>query len=216
MADNDFPRVPQIDFDPIIQEEANVEAKIPSDSRGPSQSSSEQDVATRRAPIALKKLQRTRTFLEWLRDLLDDRFAGLAVQVDADNSPQVWMAMQRIFDAPDPILRYSSYVEVVAALEQIEQIEADEANAGLNMAALEEDLANHPNFISPVDSATPTMTVPDEELLEFAEAIRPKRYGSGAVIPEPKKTPKWAEKLMTKIGLRGYTRTARVYDKDDI
>lgn len=192
-----FRKPARIDYRPLDQTEARVPRDLPEDDprvRADRQAS-ERD--SRRASELVARLDRTGEFLGWLKGLLDDRFQTLAVRIDPEDDPQVYAAMTQIFDNPDPVLQYGSYAAVLEALDEIDAIEAREANPEF---ALEDAfIAGLPGVRIPEDASTPAMDVPDEDILAFAEAIRERTFGNPASSStETKRTiyPSWARRFI--------------------
>jgi len=92
-----------------------------------------------RAQIIVNEYDRTIEFAKFLEGLLDDDLKDIVVEIDPEEEPEVWMAMQRIFSNPNPKITYQSYTQILTALEDIDAVES-EAN---NEFAEEDEFIKH-------------------------------------------------------------------------
>lgn len=74
------------------------------------------------AAIVVEEYGRTIEFMKFIEQLLRD-LSKVEVDINPEDDPEVWMAMNRIFANPDPKLNQDAYFQVVDALEVIERIE---------------------------------------------------------------------------------------------
>lgn len=115
-----FKRPGKVEFEPPKQTEVRSDFHPP-----------ESDPATEtpvrgqsRAEVLINEYDKTIAFAQWLEGILDDQMKDVVVEIDPEEQPEVWMAMQRIFSTPNPKISYKSYVQVLAAIEQVENLEA--------------------------------------------------------------------------------------------
>ena len=145
MADS-FKRPGSADFEPLKQTElrgdfrpVQPEPRVGTPTDGQS-----------RAEILIGEYDKTIAFATWLEGVLDDQLKDVVVEIDPEEQPEIWMAMQRIFSNPSPKLSYKSYVQVLTALEEVDSVEA----------AVSDPFAEEDQFIAEytkqfVDSSTP-------------------------------------------------------------
>jgi len=119
MANDSFKRPKKIEFESPDQEPYNPKVD---DETPLSQEFEEQDDVQSTASIVVDEYTRTIEFMKFIEQLLRDQ-SKVEVEIDPEDEPEVWMAMNRIFENPAPKLNQDSYFQVVDALETIERIE---------------------------------------------------------------------------------------------
>ena len=115
-----FKRPGSADFEPLKQTEIRSDFK-------PTESDPAENTPTQgqsRAEILVEEYDKTIAFAKWLEGILDDELKDVVVEIDPEEQPEVWMAMQRIFASPNPKISYQSYAQVLAALEEVDEVEA--------------------------------------------------------------------------------------------
>jgi hypothetical protein len=119
MADNNFKKPKKIEYKAPDQESFNpkLDEDIPL-----STEFKEQDDTESTAAIVVDEYTRTIEFMKFVEQLLRD-VSKVEIEINPDDDPEVWMAMNRIFKNPHPTLNQDSYFQVVDALEVIEKIE---------------------------------------------------------------------------------------------
>ena len=119
MADDNFKRPDKIDYDTPDQEsfDPREEEDTPLATEF-----DEQDNVESTAAIVVEEYTRTIEFMKFVEQLLRDA-SKVEVEIDPQDDPEVWMAMNRIFNNPHPTLNQDSYFQVIDALEVIEKIE---------------------------------------------------------------------------------------------
>jgi len=119
MADDNFKKPKKIEyetpdqdsFDPKRDEDTPLATEF-----------EEQDNVESTAAIVVDEYTRTIEFMKFVEQLLRDA-SKVEVEIDPEDDPEVWMAMNRIFNNPSPKLNQDAYFQVVDALEVIEKIE---------------------------------------------------------------------------------------------
>ncbi len=165
MQDNLFDSVPRIEFDPPEQETISAEAGVSESVTPEPQVPSEESLST----AIVQDYNNTIEFINFIESLIDDRLKDLEITIDPEAEPEVWAAMIRIFDNPNPKISYDAYKDIMAALEQISEIEADEADPGddltENLFGEVEDLlaANNVMYDVLTDSEDPVDTSDDTD-----------------------------------------------------
>ena len=115
-----FKRPGKVEFEPLKQIEVRADFH-------PSESDSATDTPTQgqsRAEVLIGEYDKTIAFAKWLEGVLDEQMKDVVVEIDPEEQPEVWMAMQRIFSTPSPKISYQSYVQVLAAIEEVDKLEA--------------------------------------------------------------------------------------------
>lgn len=125
---NEFSKITKIEYDPAEQTDPGQFVAEPEQPKTTMDYVPEEES---RASIIIDEFSKTLEFLKFVEELLDEQLKDVNVEINPDDDPEVWMAMQRIFENPDRQINYSSYKDIVAALEQITEIEAKEADPGL-------------------------------------------------------------------------------------
>jgi len=124
MADDSFKKPKKIEyvpedqdpFDPAQTEDKPLEQEF-----------AEQDDTSSTAAIVVDEYTRTIEFMKFIEELLREA-SKVEVEIDPEDDPEVWMAMNRIFSNPSPKMNQDSYFQVIDALEAIERIEQIEDN----------------------------------------------------------------------------------------
>jgi hypothetical protein len=119
MADDSFRKPKKIEFENPDQDPYNPKED---DEKPLSEEFEEQDDTQSTAAIVVEEYSRTIEFMKFVEQLIRDQ-SKVEVEIDPEDDPEVWMAMQRIFANPAPKLNQDSYFQVVDALEAIERIE---------------------------------------------------------------------------------------------
>ncbi len=119
MADDNFKKPKKIEFESPDQEPFDPKR----DEDTPLATEFEElDTVESTAAIVVDEYTRTIEFMKFVEQLLRDA-SKVEVEIDPEDDPEVWMAMNRIFSNPSPKLNQDSYFQVVDALETIERIE---------------------------------------------------------------------------------------------
>ncbi len=119
MADDNFKKPKKIEYEALDQDSYNPSR----DEQKPLATEFEEtDDVESTAAIVVDEYTRTIEFMKFIEGLLRDA-AKVEVEIDPEDDPEVWMAMNRIFSNPSPKLNQDSYFQVVDALEVIEKIE---------------------------------------------------------------------------------------------
>jgi hypothetical protein len=130
------------------------------------------DQGKSRAQIIVDEYDKTIAFAKWLEGILDDQLKDVVVEVDPEEQPEVWMAMQRIFSTPSPKISYKSYAQVLAALEEVDTVEStvDDPFAEEDefIAQFTQQLIDKPDEL---ESDTPEMVVDDEPAAPTAPPV---------------------------------------------
>lgn len=124
-----------------------------------------------RAQILIDEYDKTIAFAKWLEDLLDEDLKDVVVEIDPEEEPEVWMAMQRIFSSPNPKITYQSYTQVLAALEEIDLVEAEVNNDFAEEDAFIKELSERETGAI-LESDTPEMEVKNEDEVFNPTVIR--------------------------------------------
>ena len=126
MADDSFKRPDKIEYesidqdpyDPAKQEEKPLDNKYEGE---------EEESVESTAAIVVDEYTRTIEFMKFLEGILRDT-SKVEVELDPEDDPEVWMAMNRIFENPSPKMNQEAYFQVIDQLEVIEGIEQVEDN----------------------------------------------------------------------------------------
>lgn len=113
-----FKRPNSPEFEPLKQEEIRGDFR---DAIGPD----ETIPIISQAEILVAQYDTTIAFAKWLEGLLDEDLKDVVVEIDPEEEPETWMAMQRIFSNPNPKITYQSYTQVLAALEEVDKVEGE-------------------------------------------------------------------------------------------
>lgn len=118
----DFKGIPKVPFESTRQHDV----VIPSDRAGVEKDETvSTDGKETRASIVVSEYDRAIEFYKFVEELLRSQLQ-VEVEVDPEDDPEVWMAMQRVFSNPNPKINQDSYYQVLDALEQINKLEAAE------------------------------------------------------------------------------------------
>lgn len=216
MADG-FKRPKKPEFEPREQDEVRAEFEEPQ----PELSDQTPAEGPSRAKLIIDSYDKSIEFMKWLEGLLDDELKDVVVEIDPEEQPEVWMAMQRIFNNPNPKITYGSYVQILQALEDVSNVEFD----------LENQFAAEDEFIEQIkelsfeepETDTPEMDVPgeDEAALDQATSIREFVGGEGIDQAKLKKAQAWLAELRQKYNWwRNWQnvwrlRSVKIYDDED-
>ena len=119
MADDSFKKPKKIEYEAPDQDSYNPSR----DEEKPLANEFEEtDDVESTAAIVVDEYGRTIEFMKFVEGLLRDA-SKVEVEINPEDDPEVWMAMNRIFNNPSPKLNQDSYFQVVDALEVIEKIE---------------------------------------------------------------------------------------------
>ena len=149
-----FKRPGKLDFTPAKQEEIRGAFR-------PETNKSESTTDISRAAALVAEYNETIEFAKWLEGLLDEDFKDIVVQIDPEEDPQVWMAMQRIFSNPNPKISYQAYTQVLAAIEQVENLEAEVNNEFKEEEEFIKEMATRQEALEKV-SSTSEMNINNE------------------------------------------------------
>lgn len=119
MADDNFQKPQKIEFDVPDQDSFNPQRD---DETPLATEFKEIDDIESTAAIVVEEYGRTIEFMKFVEQLLRD-LSKVEVDINPEDDPEVWMAMNRIFANPDPKLNQDAYFQVIDALEVIERIE---------------------------------------------------------------------------------------------
>jgi hypothetical protein len=183
-----FRRPSKIEFEPRLQEE------VRSDTIRPEAEPDEPLVITRAEQIVIQ-YDKTIEFFRWLESLLDNRFKDIAVTIDQEDQPEVWLAMQRVFSNPNARLDYGSYIQVLDAIEEMNQLEAEAAQPA--MSTLDEFIAALPEQGKTVSDKTTEMSIPTEDERALEDALRQQIFQTEGVITQIREAA--AERLRSTI-----------------
>jgi len=100
-----------------------------------------------KAGIIVDEYGRTIEFQKFLEQLLRDN-TKLKIEIDPEDDPEVWMAMNRVFSNPAPKINQDSYYQVIDALEAMERIEGAEESP---RADVEDDILSNLPYAQEVD-----------------------------------------------------------------
>lgn len=82
-----------------------------------------------RAQTVIDEFEKTIQLINFVKDIVDTDVRKVTVQIDPDAHPEVWMAMQRLFqDTANPSMNGDSYLQVLEALREVYRIETAEAD----------------------------------------------------------------------------------------
>jgi len=178
----EFKRPGSADFEPLKQTELRGDFR-------PEEVIQNDDTPTNgpsRAQILVEEYDKTIQFAKWIEELLDEQMKDVVVEIDPEEQPEAWMAMQRIFASPNPKISYKSYVQVLAALEEVDKVET-----GINSPFEAEDQFID-QFIQQVSndektfaSETTEMVIQDEpEIFELEDSEEEPRIRAFSSLPE--------------------------------
>lgn len=179
MGDN-FKKPKKIDFEPEPQDPINP---LQSEDRPIADAPEEQAADTTKAGTVLEEYDRAIEFMKWLEQLLREN-SKVEVEIDPEDDPEVWLAMQRIFSNPSPKLNQDSYYQVLDALEVIEKIEqVEEAQTELDdfLETVKDSEEVEPDEIKDEDFQIPAL----DEIEEKSKV----RRSSALKDPPPPKPP---------------------------
>jgi len=119
MADSNFEKPRKIEFDVPDQEPFHPtrDEDTPLDTEF-----KESENLESTSSIIVDEYQRTIEFMKFVEELLRET-SIVEVELDRDEDPEVWMAMNRLFENPSPKLNQDAYFQVIDQLEAIERIE---------------------------------------------------------------------------------------------
>jgi len=129
-----------------------------------------------RAEILIGEYDTTIAFAKWLEGLLDEDLKNVVVEIDPEEEPETWMAMQRIFSNPSPKITYQSYTQVLAALEEIDSVEGQINNEYAEEEAFIKELSERDDGAI-LESDSPEMDIPGEDKVSNPPIIRKILFG---------------------------------------
>lgn len=119
----------------------------------------------------------TISFMEWIESLLDNEMKDVVVEINPEEQPEVWMAMNRIFNNPNPKITYSSYRQVVEMLEQAEELDANDTDPMLEEDKFIQQLQSIKT--ESLDTNITDTTVDQVNIDELVELTRIRTFGPG-------------------------------------
>lgn len=159
-----FKRPNSLEFEPLKQQEIRGEFR---DIPGPTEIPS----VVSQAEILIGQYDVTIAFAKWLEGLLDEDLKDVVVEIDPEEEPEAWMAMQRIFSNPNPKITYQSYTQVLAALEEIDKVEGEINNEFAEEEAFIKQLTERDDGAM-LESDSPEMNVENEDEVFNPPVIR--------------------------------------------
>lgn len=177
MADR-FKRPPKLDFEPREQEELRSDFTVPE----PDTETQQFSLETTKAEEVVQAYDNTIVFIQWLESLMDDRLKNISVDINFDEQPEVFMAMQRVFgETADPRMDYRSFVQVLDAIEEINTIEGDEAMPELDLE--NEFISQVPQAAEIPDDLAPDMDIGTEDEVALEEALQQQVFTTTGDLP---------------------------------
>lgn len=166
-----FERIPKIDYKPIEQSVPEI-ASINPNLDEATMDNDLVDLSPSAAEVLVEKYEKTIQFIDWLTTLSDNRVKEITIQVDPDQHPEVWMAMQRIFSNPNTTLSGQSYLDVLDALKEIAEFEVNEV--AQEAMKPEYDIINSYTNLDKdlADAEAENMIIVDEAALAIEEAAQ--------------------------------------------
>lgn len=168
----DFKRPGSPEFLPPKQEEVRTDFQPVQ----PDLSTDTPTTGNSRAKILVDSYEKTITFAKWLEGILDEDLKDVVVEIDPAEQPEVWMAMQRIFANPNPKISYKSFTQVLAALEEIDKVEATIDNPFDEEDQFIKSLEDQP--VGEIETPTPEMSIDTEDEAALNEATKIRTFNS--------------------------------------
>lgn len=180
---NDFKKIKKIEFEPLAQEPIDPVAN--QDTPLQSQEFTSAEDTTSAAQTIVTNYDKTIEFMKFVEGLLREQ-SQVQIEIDPEDDPEVWLAMQRVFSNPSTKLDSNSYFQVLDALEAINEVELLEQDPRND---LEEDfLSNLPNVKEADESEILDETFQETALDEIENKAKVKR-SEVFVPPEPPPPP---------------------------
>lgn len=192
---NGFKRPGDPDYNPLEQTEVRSEFREPTGEISESLS-----IGPTRAELLINSYDKTIEFMKWLESLIDDDMKEIVVEVNKEEQPEVWMAMQRIFSNPSEKLTYNSYTQVLNALSEIESIEYGLSDPFKDEDEFIEKVISQ-DFLEP-ETDTSDMSVESEDIEALNAATTVQEFVGGSPTVDPEKLAKakaYLSKLKQKI-----------------
>lgn len=125
MSEDNFQRPKNIEFQPEQQRSFDPDKTrdTPIEKKFVDEESTESTAA-----IVVEEYGKTIEFMKFIEGLLRDA-SKVEVNINPEDDPEVWMAMNRVFANPNTTINQNSYFEVIDALEVIEKLEQFEDNS---------------------------------------------------------------------------------------
>jgi len=119
MADDKFKKPKKIEYETPDQDPLDPEK---TEDTPLSKEFEEQDDVQSTAAIVVEEYGRSIEFMKFVEQLLRDA-SKVEVEIDPEDDPEVWMAMQRLYGNPTNRLNSLEYFQLVDMLEGVERIE---------------------------------------------------------------------------------------------
>jgi len=119
MADDKFKKPKKIEYETPDQDPFDPEK---TEDTPLSKEFEEQDDTQSTAAIVVEEYGRSIEFMKFVEQLLRDA-SKVEVEIDPEDDPEVWMAMQRLYGNPTNRLNSLEYFQLVDMLEGVERIE---------------------------------------------------------------------------------------------
>lgn len=181
MADDSFKKPQKIEFEPEEQEPYDPQK---TDDKPLETEFEEQDDVSSTAAIVVEEYTRTIEFMKFVEQLLREA-STIEVEIDPEDDPEVWMAMNRIFSNPSLKMNQESYFQVVDALEAIERIEQIEDRPDADLGDLPEFQEVDDDEITEDDFQISAV----DEIEEKAKVTRASAFRDPPPPPPPPKPP---------------------------
>ena len=139
--------------------------------------------------MVIDEYDRTIEFHKFIEGLLREA-SQVEVEIDPEADPEVWMAMQRVFENPAPKMNQDSYFQVIDALEVMQKIEAAEDDP---RSGVEDDFLDNLPDAQEVDEGEitdPEFTVSAiDDIEERSKVRRSSAFREPPPPPPPPKPP---------------------------
>ena len=153
-----FRRPGKADYQPVKQTE------IRGTFREPIEASGDGDLIGSRAEALINEYDKTITFFKFIEGLLDDQMKDVVVEINPQEQPEVWQAMERLFSNPSPKISYKTYVQVLAAIEEADQLESTVGDPFAEESEfIDQFVKNATDKITALEEDTPEMVIEGED-----------------------------------------------------
>lgn len=119
MADDNFKKPGKIEHEALDQESEDLN---PQEDSPLATEYEDTDPEQSMAEVVIEEYGRTIEFMKWIEEKLREA-AKVEVEIDPEDDPEVWMAMNRVFSNPSPKMNQESYFQAIDGLEVMERLE---------------------------------------------------------------------------------------------